>query len=719
MRPIITIDSEVSKDLDDAFDIKPIYQSEKKVGWKVNVYITDVAKAISTLEHREQLLEDAEHRVTTLYAGGNAFRPMLPKHLSEDRFSLNHGEQRDTIRMTIEISTDGEGKLIGVAQDTIRTNARLSFTQVGETNALEPNLLRGSVEEALECTKALFNKRVSKQNILTQYDYDNGLVANEEGALEKVKRDEVNGYILIQELMILTNCLMAQWCKEKKLPIIYRNHEAKDVESLRSDISTALKNLPLDEFIKRTRALCGKAEFSVHNKGHVGLGMECYANFTSPIRRFPDLHNQFVINHALNRGEEPTMSESRCKKMNKKIKADSNDRKAIAKSKALKKATSLLRTNPLDLNASQLSTVIKHGYQHESVQAMKLVLSNDDHHQSVELWRDIIMNAERLKGGGFFKVAEHMSNNLALTQGVANSIGMKLGIDLTSIEKFANYFKKQTGKLLQMKTLQNPPKTNKGKNYKGQLFEFCQKHNIAPPEFVFEDIGVAGIPFWETTATMQVNGERLQATAKSLNKKDSAQDACRELLNSTQILETTAKANNERKAAQLNSNLNAKVKVLEYCQKVKTHPPIANFSQKEALWALELSYVEGGSRYAASAVAESKKQAEATAYVELYEKICSDNCEADKASKDNTADQPKSLSLDLHNPKGAIFELCAAKRLDLPVFTSKNAAGSWHSTLEFSLNGVAYSESCAMESKKKSERELYTRLAKSILAEHN
>ena len=95
-----TIDSETSKDLDDALWIEP-----NQSGVVISVHIADVTGLVP---RNSQLEEQAFSRVETRYlATGN--NPMFPRQLSEDKLSLLEDQPRWTI--TIRITLDEEANI--------------------------------------------------------------------------------------------------------------------------------------------------------------------------------------------------------------------------------------------------------------------------------------------------------------------------------------------------------------------------------------------------------------------------------------------------------------------------------------------------------------------------------------------------------------------------------------------------------------------------------
>jgi len=104
---------------------------------------------------------------------------------------------------------------------------------------------------------------------------------NKEITLEIYDR-ETPSHKLISEMMIIANELTARYCKENSIPIIYRNQPALDENCQITD------NYDPVMFFKQ-RKYFKKSEASTDPEHHYGLGVECYTQMTSPIRRYSDL----------------------------------------------------------------------------------------------------------------------------------------------------------------------------------------------------------------------------------------------------------------------------------------------------------------------------------------------------------------------------------------------------------------------------------------------
>ncbi len=123
--------------------------------------------------------------------------------------------------------------------------------------------------------------------------------------------------MLIEEFMLLANKLVAKhigFPVKSARPFVYRVHDLPDVEKI-YEFSRFVKSLGYSfdpnaasrtkEFMRLMEQVKGKeeealvnelairsmakAEYSVNNIGHYGLGFKFYSHFTSPIRRYADL----------------------------------------------------------------------------------------------------------------------------------------------------------------------------------------------------------------------------------------------------------------------------------------------------------------------------------------------------------------------------------------------------------------------------------------------
>ena len=132
--------------------------------------------------------------------------------------------------------------------------------------------------------------------------------------------------------MLATNVTVAKYLTEKKLPCVYRVHEAPDFERVER-LANVLPSLGVDfrfkadmrpkDFQKILESVSGtdvsdvvsylalrsmsRARYSEKNLGHFGLSFTDYCHFTSPIRRYPDI----VVHRVLKESLEGEISDTR------------------------------------------------------------------------------------------------------------------------------------------------------------------------------------------------------------------------------------------------------------------------------------------------------------------------------------------------------------------------------------------------------------------------
>jgi ribonuclease R len=318
--PTVTIDGETARDFDDAISI------EKKNGrYVLYVSIADVAHYV---REGTALDQEAYGRGTSVYFPDRAL-PMLPVELSNGICSLNPGVDRLTKTVRLTIDSRGTVEESGFFDSVIRSRERMTYTEMRRILVdRDPALLdrhRGLVDRFKlmeELALVLQEERRNRGSL----DFDlpeADIILDLQGVPENIVRSERNiAHRMIEEFMIAANEAVARRLKELDLPLLYRVHEGPDEETLRAiapfllslgyrlalkkdktspkEIQRVLERArgkPEERILNRVilRAM-KQARYSPENIGHYGLASRCYAHFTSPIRRYPDL----IVHRALN-----------------------------------------------------------------------------------------------------------------------------------------------------------------------------------------------------------------------------------------------------------------------------------------------------------------------------------------------------------------------------------------------------------------------------------
>ncbi|MCD6326850.1 ribonuclease R [bacterium] len=309
-----TIDGEQARDFDDAVSIK---RTER--GFRLYVHIADVGKYVAP---GSALDKDAYERATSVYFPGSVI-PMLPFELSNEICSLKPNVERLTLSVRMDFSKRGAITSTKVYESVIRSNARLTYSEVamllenrdnGEPPADEISGFASDIFAMNDLAQALAKIRTARGSL--DFDLPDPIVIlNLKGKPEDIVRAERNAaHRLIEEFMIVANEAVASYLTGGGAQCVYRVHEPPDEESLLKlsrmlkvighktslvggDVSENLQRLVDKVRGKRVEKLVSYlilrslmlAKYSPDNLGHFGLGSDCYAHFTSPIRRYPDL----------------------------------------------------------------------------------------------------------------------------------------------------------------------------------------------------------------------------------------------------------------------------------------------------------------------------------------------------------------------------------------------------------------------------------------------
>ncbi|NLV16237.1 MAG: ribonuclease R [Syntrophomonadaceae bacterium] len=322
--PMVTIDGDDAKDLDDAVSLVRLEN-----GYRLGVHIADVAHYV---REGSGLDREAYYRGTSVYLVDRVL-PMLPPQLSNGICSLNAGEDRLAVTVILDIDPEGDILNYEIFKSVIRVGKRMTYKNVNK-------ILKEKDAELMEHYRDyvhMLNEMHDLAVILRKRRFNRGaldfdfpeikVILNDQGepiAIEKRKQDVAES--LIEEFMIRANEAVATHCNSMELPTLYRVHEKPEEEDLLRVVRMltmfnrpAIKGKITPEVINGILAdVKGKPEqriistlilrsmkharYSPLTLGHFGLASPYYLHFTSPIRRYPDLLVHRVLSEVLQKG---------------------------------------------------------------------------------------------------------------------------------------------------------------------------------------------------------------------------------------------------------------------------------------------------------------------------------------------------------------------------------------------------------------------------------
>jgi ribonuclease R len=325
-----TIDPETAKDFDDALTVTED---------RAYVHIADVSYFVPA---GSPLDRGAQERAFSVYVPG-LVSPMLPPELSEELCSLR--PQVDRLCLTVEVPLKN-GLPAGEPQfyrSVIRSRERLTYSQAeailrGREKA-DPDLTE-ALQRAERLATALRDRRFARGALRIESG-DVVFAFDGKGGVERAWREtEPHAHMLIEELMILANELVAGLLAGRRREALYRVHEPPEPQSVQlmlarlADLGVPTPSAPkqmspsdaaaiagaaseaVTAYLKRSgrgkdafpplvlRAL-KQAHYDPHNLGHMGLASTAYCHFTSPIRRYPDLVVHRALLRELGVSDEP------------------------------------------------------------------------------------------------------------------------------------------------------------------------------------------------------------------------------------------------------------------------------------------------------------------------------------------------------------------------------------------------------------------------------
>lgn len=322
---IFTIDSADAKDLDDAISL-----TRTAEGWRLGVHIADVSYYVRP---GSEIDREAFKRGTSVYFTDKVV-PMLPEALSNGCCSLNGGVNRYAMSALLDLAPDGSLRGCEVAESIICSKVRGVYSEVNDifekgeqSEFAEKYAVAMPVLADMQALYGILAARSQKRGALSFETAEAKFILDEEGEpVDIVRRERGDAEKMIEQFMLAANEGVATWLHSRDLPCIYRVHEVPVEDKIRAFAEFAQNlGLPIGNLARGKASpqdlaailACAterglgeivsyvmlrslqKARYTTEPLGHYGLGIELYAHFTSPIRRYPDLSVHRILRAAL------------------------------------------------------------------------------------------------------------------------------------------------------------------------------------------------------------------------------------------------------------------------------------------------------------------------------------------------------------------------------------------------------------------------------------
>lgn len=286
-----TIDAASSRDLDDALSIRPTLEG----GWEVAVHIADpdAYAPIGSL-----LDQQAARRGATIYLPDRTV-DMFPSVLSHGAMSLVQGAQRPAVTTHVVFDSDLDIESVAFTPSIVEVNRRLSYAEVdamleSASNDHTTSVVRdlAYIADELHARRLARGARaVELPETVAHVDLETTPTTI---AIER--QDPSPARSLVAEFMVLVGELTAKWCVDHDVPLIFRAQQPPHAE--RGDHQ--IQRIP-EGWAREFAVLMSmqRGALGVTPAAHAALGVDVYAQSTSPIRRYSDLVVQRQLKAAL------------------------------------------------------------------------------------------------------------------------------------------------------------------------------------------------------------------------------------------------------------------------------------------------------------------------------------------------------------------------------------------------------------------------------------
>ncbi|MFS1526047.1 VacB/RNase II family 3'-5' exoribonuclease [Microbulbifer sp. 2304DJ12-6] len=345
-----TIDAESTRDMDDALAV-----SAREEGWTLHIAIADPT---SVIDQDSPLDQEAFKRAHSLYLPGETL-PMLPCNLCEDLVSLIPEQLRPALVVHIDINNDGSISGSQYEFAAIRSQYKLSYTQVSRFIEGDDAAVPEAQKESLRNLAATYKARAAYRtthSLAMEDRPEYEICLNRQRKIERIERRERNiAQRMVEEAMLATNISIGAKLAELQrgcfsVHLGFREERMGEVKSLLKTLLPEYAEKDLDQlehYLALVKHLESHGDPQMQNLlsvlkrmlrpglldnkagAHLGLGLDAYATVTSPIRKYNDLHNHRVLRAAIQKGDTPALSDTHIEALQNSLVRSRQARRAL------------------------------------------------------------------------------------------------------------------------------------------------------------------------------------------------------------------------------------------------------------------------------------------------------------------------------------------------------------------------------------------------------
>ncbi|MBI6883180.1 VacB/RNase II family 3'-5' exoribonuclease [Pseudomonas putida] len=337
--PFVTIDGEYTRDIDDA--LHAVRFKDGRI--RLTVAIADAERFIIPGSKTDL---DAFSRGFSTYLPGLSI-PMLPKVMSEQGASLMEGEERHAIFCTMDFNNEGEVTHSAFTLGSMCSHAKLSYESVQDFLGGKEDAISTAHHHSIKTLNELCTRRGlwREKHALVSSGYSDYRFVVEDFVVKSVGMTaQTRSQKLVEECMVAANIEFGAYMNKHSLPCVYRRHDgvkeekAEDlVEVLKHNgIATTAEELGTLEGFKAVmrqietkgseplnlvvRGYMARGRHDTEFGAHFSIGLEGYATFTSPIRKYSDLINhRSMKNHLIQAGNVIEITEATIEHLDKRM----------------------------------------------------------------------------------------------------------------------------------------------------------------------------------------------------------------------------------------------------------------------------------------------------------------------------------------------------------------------------------------------------------------